>query len=104
MKALVTLLLCGITSVSVAGDRTLPKEVKDFVAERDICDHFRGEPFEGNSREQVERRKFIADSLDIYCSGTDKRLAALKRRYMSNPVAMSKLNQYEERIEGAETN
>lgn len=104
MKALATLFLCGITSVAVAEGRTLPKEVKSFIAERNICDHFRGEPFEGNSPEQIERRKFIADSLDIYCSGTDKRLAALKRRYKRNPEAMSKLNQYEERIEGAETN
>lgn len=104
MKALAALLLCGITTVSVAGSRVLPKEVKDFVAERNICDHFRGESFEGSSPEQVERRKFIADSLDIYCSGTDRRLAALKRRYKSNPAAMRKLNQYEERIEGAETN
>ncbi|MGU7775703.1 hypothetical protein ACV229_36810, partial [Burkholderia sp. MR1-5-21] len=82
----------------------LPQEVKSYIAERNICDHFRGEPIEGNSPEQIERREFVVDSLDIYCSGTDKRLAALKRRYKNNRAAMDKLSQYEERIEGAESN
>ncbi|WP_414222067.1 hypothetical protein [Cupriavidus necator] len=104
MKALVTLILCGITSVAVAESKGLPQEVKSYIAERNICDHFRGEPIEGNSPEQIERREFVADSLDIYCSGTDKRLAALKRRYKNNRAAMDKLSQYEERIEGAESN
>lgn len=104
MKALVTLTLCGITSVAVAESKGLPQEVKSYIAERNICDHFRGEPIEGNSPEQIERREFVADSLDIYCSGSDKRLAALKRRYKNNRAAMDKLSQYEERIEGAESN
>lgn len=104
MKALTIVVLCGITSVAVAESETLPKEVKSFVTERDICDHFRDEPFEGTSPEQLERRQFIYNSIDIYCSGTDKRLAALKRRYKNNRAAMNKLNQYEEKIEGAESN
>jgi wobble nucleotide-excising tRNase len=104
MKALAILILCGTASVAVAQSRTLPKEVKRFIAERNICDHFRGEPAEGNSPEQIERREFVIDSLDIYCSGTDKRLAALKRRHKNNRAAMDKLNQYEEKIEGAESN
>lgn len=104
MKALVTLILCGITSVAVAESKSVPEEVKSYIAERNICDHFRGEPIEGNSPEQIERREFVADSLDIYCSGTDKRLAALKRRYKNNRAAMDTLNEYEERIEGAECN
>lgn len=92
------------TSVAVAESKGLPQEVKSYIAERNICDHFRGEPIEGNSPEQIERREFVADSLDIYCSGTDKRLAALKRRYKNNRAAMDKLSQYEKRIEGAESN
>jgi len=104
MKTLVTLILFGITSVAVAESKGLPQEVTSYIAERNICDHFRGEPIEGNSTEQIERRGFVVDSLDIYCSGTDKRLAALKRRYKNNRAAMDKLSQFEEGIEGAESN
>jgi hypothetical protein len=104
MKALATLILCCVAPVAVANTKTLPIEVKRFIAERRTCDHSRGEPAEGNGPEQIERRQFIVDSLDIYCSGTDKRLAALKRRYKNNRAVMERLSQYEEKIEGAETN
>lgn len=77
----------------------LPSEVRAFIEERIICDHFRGEPAEGDSPEQVERREFLIDSLDIYCAGTDKRLAALKRRYKDNPAVMRRLSEFEERVE-----
>ncbi|RZI44674.1 hypothetical protein EGT07_04485 [Herbaspirillum sp. HC18] len=104
MKTVATLVLCSIASVAVAESGTLPEEVTSFIAERNVCDHFRGESFEGDSPEQIQRRQFIFDSMDIYCSGTDMRLAALKRRYKNNPAAMIKLNQYEEKIESAESN
>ena len=104
VKTLVTLILCAITSVAVAESKSLPEEVRSYTVERDICDHFRGEPIEGNSPEQIERRKFVADSLVIYCSGTDRRLAALKRRYKDDRAARGKLNEYEERIEETECN
>ena len=76
-----------------------PDEVKNYIENRNRCDHFRGEPVEGNSPEQIERRKFVIDSLGIYCSGTDKQLAALKRRYRSDHAVMSELNNFEEKIE-----
>jgi len=47
----------------------------------------------------VERREFLLDSFDIYCAGTDKRLAALKRRYKDNPAVMRRLSEFEERVE-----
>lgn len=78
----------------------VPQEVKSFVAERDACEHFLGEPTEGNSPEQKARRAFVAQSFDIYCAGTDRRLAALKARYADNPAAMSALSAYESSIEG----
>ncbi|MGM3274749.1 hypothetical protein [Ralstonia sp. 24A2] len=92
-------LLLSASSLAQAQGASYPKEVKAFIAERDTCEHFRGEPSEGNSPEQIERRQFIADSLDIYCAGTDKRLAALKRRYQNNRSVMKQLNRYEARIE-----
>ncbi|MGO4305569.1 hypothetical protein [Cupriavidus sp. RAF12] len=91
--------LLGTSLVARAESAPYPEEVKAFIVERDTCDHFRGEPFEGDSPDQIERRSFIADSLDIYCAGTDKRLAALKIRYKNNRSILKQLNKYEERVE-----
>lgn len=99
MKIATLYCLLFISSIAMAANKTVPKEVRNFVAERNICEHFRGEPYEGNSPEQVERRAFVIDSLDIYCAGTDKRLAALKRRYKNNEAVMKRLNKFEEQVE-----
>ena len=96
----VLLLLLFVCSVSAQEkDVSLPPEVKEFIHERDLCDHFRGEPFEGDSPEQIRRREFIFESMEIYCAGTDRRLAALKRRYRDDAESMDLLNRYEETIE-----
>ena len=77
----------------------LPPEVAAFVADRDVCEHFRGEPIEGDFPEQIARRAFVQDSIEIYCAGTDRRLAALKKRYAANTAVMSALDGYERSIE-----
>ena len=97
----IILVLSAVATLNAHADNNhLPPEVDDYIYERNICEHFRGEPHEGNSPEQIERRKFIFDSLEIYCAGTDRRLAALKRRYNDNVEVMTKLNIYEEQAEG----
>lgn len=79
--------------------QNLPDEVVRFIEERKTCEHFLGEPVEGRTAEQRKRREFVADSIDLYCSGTDKRLAALKRRYAGNATVMAVLRQLEEKLE-----
>lgn len=69
LKSAGFLILLGASLVAHAESLPYPEEVKAFITERETCDHFRGEPFEGNSPEQVERRNFIADSLDISVQG-----------------------------------
>jgi hypothetical protein len=97
-----TLLFSAALSANIFADEyKLPPEVDDYIHERNLCEHFRGEPHEGNSPEQIERRKFIFESLEIYCAGTDRRLAALKRRYKDNPVVIEKLSIYEVQAEGS---
>ncbi|WP_052321527.1 hypothetical protein [Ralstonia sp. A12] len=93
------ILLSASSHASALTPQRVPSEVRAFIQERNTCDHFRGEPAEGDSPEQVERREFLLDSFDIYCAGTDKRLAALKRRYKANPAVMRRLNQFEEHVE-----
>lgn len=48
----------------------LPHDITKFVERRDVCDHFRGEPYEGDA----ERRDFIERQLNEYCNGTDAEL------------------------------
>ena len=91
--------LAACSHASALTPPRLPSEVRAFIEERNLCDHFRGEPSEGDSPEEVERRQFLIDSLDIYCAGTDRRLAALKRRYKANPAVMRRLNEFEEHLE-----
>jgi len=100
--AFIILALWLATSAQAAGTQ-LPSEVEAFIRDRDLCDHFRGEPYEGDSPEQTRRREFVFESLEIYCPGTDRRLAALKKRYANNGEVMIHLNEYEERIEGLPT-
>jgi hypothetical protein len=92
----ILLLLALSTTPTVA----LPPEVAAFVADRDVCEHFRGEPIEGDFPEQIARRAFVQESLEIHCAGTDRRLAALKKRYAGNAAVMSALGGYEQGIEG----
>lgn len=94
------ILVFGVSSAGADSD-ALPPEVQEFVRDRDLCEHFRGEPYEGNSPEQIKRREFVIKSLEIWCPGTDTRLAALKKRWKNNVDVMKHLDKYEERIEGA---
>jgi hypothetical protein len=41
----------------------------------------------------------VADSTATYCAGTDKRLAALKRRYAADKPTMAILGRLEEKLE-----
>ena len=96
------LVLLAFSSAAAATDRpNLPPEVQSFIADRELCEHFREEPADGGSAEQNKRREFVRESIEIYCSGTDRRLAALKKRYAGNSVVQSHLGKYEPAIEGS---
>jgi hypothetical protein len=83
--------------VNAGNNADFPPEVVSFIGDREACEHFLGEPYEGESPEMKERREFISESLDIYCAGTDKRLAALRKRYKTSPVIIERLKKYEEK-------
>ena len=93
------LVLAATLVIGVAHAQGLPEEVARFLEERRTCEHFLGEPVEGRTSEERERRDFVADSIDIYCSGTDRRLAALKHRYAADGAAMAALNALEAKLE-----
>ena len=77
-----------------------PADFRAFVDDRDLCDHFRGEPWpEGDTAEDRARRQEIVEGVRTACAGTDRRLDALKRRYRDDPAIMRALSGYETGIE-----
>lgn len=94
MLRLMSACIVLIASVPVSA-ASLPSDVQTFVAERENCDHFRGEePYD------AERKREIEAALDRYCGGTDARLQGLKKKYRNAPAAVRDvLNAFEYPIE-----
>jgi len=98
MKPLQPFLLAALACLSTLAhpQAALPADVARYVEERDLCEHFLGEePYD------AERRKFLEKSVNQYCTGTDRKLKALKLKYKDQPQVLSRLNGYEPGIEGA---
>jgi len=71
-----------------------PDEVTRFMVRRDGCEHFLGEePYD------EDRRAFLNRSIRDLCTGTDKRLATLRKQYAGNPDVIAALAKYEN-VEG----
>jgi hypothetical protein len=84
------------------GAENIPAEVQAFIADRRACDHFRGEPWDVGDQPEVRgRREFILESIQKYCTGTDKRLEFLRSKYKNDSRIIEHLRKYEERIEMA---
>lgn len=72
----------------------LPPAVVAFQKQRDACDHLRGEePYD------KQRAAFLKAQLAKTCKGSDKALAALRKRFAHDPQAIAALRDYEDRIE-----
>lgn len=99
MKKILFLVLCVVLSTaSIAND--LPADVQSFIDERDGCDHFRGEPWgAGDDPAVKERREFVFENIKKLCTGTDKRLAELRKKYRNDPIVIKRLRAYEDNIE-----
>ena len=85
-----------VPGYSAASDQSgvWPADVAAFIEKRDLCDHFRGEePYD------EERRKFLEKNIIELCTGTDKKLSALKEKYRGNSAVIERLSIYEEDIE-----
>ena len=97
MKTLVlvpVLLLFSLSPIFAA--EKLPNDVRQFIAQRDACDHFRGELPEP---EEVERMREVTSQAERRCRGTDRRLRSLKKKYDSDANVKKRLKVYDEQIE-----
>lgn len=90
-------LVLGMVLGSVnAAEEKLPTDVTKYVEQREGCDHFRGEvpdPPDAQRMREIERE------IRKLCTGTDKKLSKLKRKYAKDQVVMTRLNEFEENIE-----
>ena len=98
MKSIVLILLLATSFGPSHGDGMMPGDVEKFVSRREACDHFRGE-IPG----PTERARMGEVELEIrrHCTGTDKQLARLKKKYATAPQIMATLNEFDPVIEGS---
>ncbi|MDO5609887.1 MAG: hypothetical protein Q4G62_03765 [Pseudomonadota bacterium] len=71
-----------------------PRDVREFVARRDLCDHFRGE-----EAYNAQRGAFLVKRMGQTCTGSDAALARLKAKYRQNTALLPMLNTFEDSIE-----
>jgi len=96
MLGLVPVLLLLFSLAPVFAAEKLPNDVRQFIAQRDACDHFRGELPEP---EEAERMREVTGQIEKRCRGIDRRLRLLKKKYSSDANVKKRLNVYDEQIE-----
>ena len=100
IRALIAAFCFGLDP-AVAAEARLPADVASYIEQREGCDHFRGEipdPPDEQRMTEIERE------IRKLCTGTDKKLATLKRKYAKNQTVLKRLNEFEEDIESPPKN
>lgn len=90
-----TIACFGLGSATAAQD-PLPRDVARYVEQREGCDHFRGEIPDPPDE---QRMRDIEREIRKLCTGTDRKLDQLKRKYARNQAVLKLLNEFEEHIE-----
>jgi hypothetical protein len=89
-----------LMATAASASQPLPQDVERFVKRREVCEHFRDEPWpEGRTPEDAERRSFIVRQLEEHCSGSDRQFASLRRKYRDDKTVIQRLERYEDMIE-----
>lgn len=89
-------MFCLSLGPAVGAETKLPPDVARYVAQREGCDHFRSEIPDTPDEQRI---KEIERQIHELCTGTDKRLQHLKRKYAKSPMVLKRLNEFEEKIE-----
>jgi hypothetical protein len=99
--SVVFLVLASLLSpVSLLAGERLPAEVRQFIEQRESCDHFRGEVPDPSSK---QRMKEVNREIRKLCTGTDKKLARLKQKYSGSSKVIARLTEFKSRIEAEST-
>jgi hypothetical protein len=92
-----TVILLGMFTPSLVfagSSTTTKKDYSQFTARRDLCNHFRGE-----EAYDAARAREIAAGVKRYCTGTDRELRQLRKKYARNPNVLEQLKRYEDSVE-----
>ncbi len=95
------LLMIACLALSACAHHAPRRELAQFLQDRDLCDHFRGEI---PDPPDALRANEVAESIEKYCTGTDEDLRALKSQYANDAEAMLQLSRYEDSIEVGDSN
>lgn len=69
-----------------------PSEVSRYIGRRELCEHFRSEPWPaGATVSDKERREFLARQFERYCKSSDTDLRELKRKYKDDRAVIERL-------------
>lgn len=83
-------------SMAHADASKYPNDVSEFLANREACDHFRGEVIDPPDPDLKKERN---ENIATYCTGTDKQLARMKKKYAKRRDVMKELNALDTKIE-----
>ena len=101
----IALIVLTLISSINSSAQSIPKDVSSFVDTRKACDHFRSEPWDPGDEPEVKgRREFLFKMTKKYCTGTDRRLSSLRRKYRNNNSVLTILKDFDESIELANKN
>jgi hypothetical protein len=93
-RAVLASILTIATGLCQAEPAPFPRDVREFLAIRESCDHWRGE-----EAYDEERKAEIARATCETCQGTDAKLAGLKRKYRTDARIIEKLSEFDPKIE-----
>lgn len=83
------MILLALALAAPIAARPLPPDVRRYVARREGCDHWRGE----DSPDPVRSRQ-IEDGKRQECTGSDRELDRLRRKYRRSPRVVAALGDY----------
>ncbi len=66
--------------------KALPADVRHFLEQRELCEHFANEDAYDEAR-----RRYLARQVGRYCTSTDRRLEQLKKKYGKDPAVLHEL-------------
>jgi hypothetical protein len=94
------LVMCALMlSLQSNAAEALPSDVRNFIDDREGCDHMRGEmPDPGDK----QRAKELKREMDELCRGTDRKLTQLKKKYAANVLVLKRLDEFDPKIEAVE--
>ncbi|NIA53885.1 hypothetical protein HAV22_09525 [Massilia sp. TW-1] len=95
MKTIVLCLSLWVPFHPVLANERLPGDVRNFIDQREGCDHMRGELPDPVDKHRARRLQRETQTL---CNGTDQKLAQLKKKYAKNSSVMQRLDAFEPAI------